>query len=364
MLHSLTIGGAEVLADGLARNLRDQFRFVFACLDEVGTLGRQLQEDGFPVHVLQRDSGIDVGCARRLAQVVRMEHVDVIHAHQYTPFFYGVTSRLCLHRTPVLFTEHGRFFPDYPRRKRMVVNRWLTGRRDRFVAVGQAVRQALIDNEGLPAERINVIYNGIPLAAFAAAKQTEDVGAVREELGFGANDFVVVIVARLDQIKDHSTALRAVARAAEQVPEIRLLIVGDGPERTGIESEIQRLEIGRVVRLAGTRRDVPRLLAAADVGLLTSVSEGIPLSLIEGMAAERPVVSTDVGGVSEVVDAEHTGLLVPAGDDQALSDVLVRLAGDSLLRQKLGAAGRRRAESLFSDRQMHERYAELYRDMC
>ena len=157
-----------MLAARLARRLAGSFRFVFACLEELGTLGEGLRAEGFPVEVLGRRPGIDGRCTRRLAGWLRRERVDLIHAHQYTPFFYGITARLLYRRPPVLFTEHGRSFPDYPRRKRIVANRLLLERRDRVVGVGQAVRQALIRNEGFPPGRVAVIYNGIDLSAFAA----------------------------------------------------------------------------------------------------------------------------------------------------------------------------------------------------
>src|SRR5205085_6407866 len=155
-------------------------RFVFVCMDELGALGHELRDEGFAVHVLARRSGLDVHFPRRLADVWRREHVTLVHAHQYTPFFYAMLARLLYRRTPVLFTEHGRHYPDYPRRKRMVANRFLLRRRDRVIGVGEAVRQALIANEGMSAERVGVIYNGIDLERYAASR--DERAAVREEL--------------------------------------------------------------------------------------------------------------------------------------------------------------------------------------
>src|SRR5947209_3520073 len=128
VLHTLQVGGAEMLAARLARRLRGRCRFVFACLDGLGTLGEQLRGEGFPVEVVGRRSGLDYRCALRLAKVFRRESVDLVHAHQYTPFFYTLLARLLCRRPPVLFTEHGRHYPDYPRPKRMVVNRLLLER--------------------------------------------------------------------------------------------------------------------------------------------------------------------------------------------------------------------------------------------
>jgi glycosyltransferase involved in cell wall biosynthesis len=349
-----------VLAARLARRLRGDYRFVFACLDELGSLGEELRREGFPVCVLGRRPGVDWRCSWRLAQWLRREKVDLLHAHQYAPFFYGLVARLLSPRPAVLFTEHGRAHPDYPRRKRIVMNRLLLQRRDRVVAVGEAVRQALLRNEGLPPGRVRVIFNGIDLAPFRA--NGADRPAVRRELGASADDLVVLQVARLHDLKDHPTAVRALAAAARRRPDIRLVLVGEGAERTAIESLVRAEGLGDRVRLLGLRTDVARLLGGADVVLLTSISEGIPLTLIEAMAAGLPVVSTRVGGVPEVVDDGRTGLLAPPGDPAALAEHLVRLAEQPGLREALGRSGRERAAA-FSEALMHERYRQLYEGM-
>jgi glycosyltransferase involved in cell wall biosynthesis len=355
------VGGAEVLAAGLARRLSASYRFLFVCLDALGPLGRDLREEGFPVWVLGRKPGLDWNCARHLAQLLRRESVDLLHAHQYTPFFYAMTARLLCRRPPVLFTEHGRHFPDYPRRKRMVANRLLLERRDRVVAVGEAVRQALLQNEGLPAGRVQVIYNGINLAPFANG--TADRAALRQEMDVGPDDLVILQVARLDYLKDHATALGALRQVVARRPDARLVLVGEGPERAMIEEQVHQQRLDRHVRRLGLRSDIPRLLRASDLFLLTSISEGIPLTVIEAMAAGLPVVATRVGGVAEIVADGKTGFLAPARDQATLAQGILRLAQDATLRGEMGQLGCERARALFADSQMHGGYLELYREM-
>jgi glycosyltransferase involved in cell wall biosynthesis len=361
VLHSLGVGGAEVLAARLARQQRAGYRFAFACLDGLGTLGEELRDEGFPVWVLHRGAGVDWRAALRLARLLRRERVALVHAHQYTPFFYAAVARWLGRRVPILFTEHGRHLPDYPRRKRMLANRFLLGRRDRVVGVGRAVGQALVANEGIPAGRVEVIYNGIDVAAFAAGP--DDRTRLRAPLGLGADDLVLMQVARLDYLKDHATAVRALQHVVARRPTARLLLVGDGPERAKIEEETRGRGLAGHVCFLGQRGDVARLLPAADLFLLTSISEGIPLTLIEAMSAGLPVVSTRVGGVGEVVLDGRTGLLAAAGDDRTLSEHILRLAASADLRRQLGEQGRRRAADLFSEPQMHAGYLRLYREM-
>ena len=359
LLHSLNVGGAEVLVARIARRLSSRYRFVFACLDELGPLGEQLRDEGFVVDVLGRKPGLDLGCARRLSRFLRSHGVEVLHAHQYTPFFYALVSRIFRRYPPVLFTEHGRWHPDYPRRKRIVFNRIFLRRNDHVVGVGEAVRQALINNEGISAERVKVIYNGVNSTDFSGDGRSD----ARRALGIGDRDDVVIQVARLDALKDHFTALRAIERLTAARPTLQLLLVGEGPERLAIEAEIVSRGLQSHVRLLGLRSDVAQLLSAADAFLLSSVSEGIPVTVIEAMLAELPVVATRVGGMGEVVESEVTGFLAAAGDDATLAESLDRLLSNESLRRQMGQAGRQRATQLFSEQQMHESYAQLYQEM-
>jgi glycosyltransferase involved in cell wall biosynthesis len=360
LLHGMTVGGAEILAARLARRLCGTYRFVFACLDEVGPLGDDLRAEGFPVALLGRKPGLDWGCPIRLARLLREENVDVVHAHQYAPFFYALAARVPGLGRPILFTEHGRHQPDFPRPKRMLVNRMLLSRRDRVVGVGAAVRQALIANEGIPAGRVAVLYNGIDVEAFAASP---DQAAARREMGAGPGELVILQVARFDYLKDHATAVRTFANVVSRIPQARLVLVGDGPERPGIEALVRELNLADRIRFLGTRIDVDRLLHGADLFMLTSVSEGIPLTVIEAMAAGLPVVATDVGGLREVVADGVTGLLAPAGDAAAVAECVLQLADAPELRRAMGAAGRERAKDHFDEPRMAAEYGQIYREL-
>lgn len=360
VLHSLGVGGAEVLAARLARRLAGSFRFQFVCLDDLGTLGRELRDEGFPVWVLGRRPGVDWRCSWQLANLLRRERVDVVHAHQYTPFFYAITARLLCRRPSILFMEHGRSFPDYPRPKRMVVNRLLLERRDRVVGVGEAVRQALIHNEGIPPQKVAVVYNGIDLSAYSNGS---DRDTVRREIGVGDRDLVILQVARLDPLKDHATAVHTLEYLVRRRPDARLVLVGEGPLLSKVQQLVAECNLSANVHFLGLRKDVGRLLSAADLFLLTSVTEGIPLAVIEAMAAGLPVVATRVGGTGEVVADGQTGLLAPAGDPEGLARSILRIAEDPALASQMGRRGRERAWAVFSEDQMLASYADLYREM-
>jgi sugar transferase (PEP-CTERM/EpsH1 system associated) len=361
LVHGLPIGGAEVLISRIVQCLGQRYKFVVACLDEVGQLGEMLAAQGIQVVHLRRRPGFDWRCVHNLSRLCREASIQLIHAHQCTPFAYALATRLIGRRPPILLTEHGRFYPDHPSFKRKCFHRLLTGANDRFVAVGRSVRQALIDNEGLPQARLEVVYNGVDVV-YSPGNHC-DRQTARAELGVSDHECMVLQVARLDPIKDHRTAIRAIALAANRDPRIRLFIVGDGPERSSIEQQISRQSLhGRVV-LVGCRSDVPRLLAAADVFLLTSVSEGIPVTIIEAMAAGTPVVATAVGGVPELISDGVTGLLAPQEDEVAVANALVRMAGDCELRRRLAGQAKHRAETEFSEQRMTANYDCIYQEM-
>jgi L-malate glycosyltransferase len=357
LVHTLNVGGAEVLAANLARRQRERYRFVFLCLDEPGQGVERLRSEGFDVEVIGRKPGLDWRCPLRLASLLRRHEVELIQAHQYTPFFYALFARMRYRRIPIIFTEHGRHFPDYPHTKHKIANWMLLRKQDRVVAVGRSVKQALIANEGIADRRIEVIPNGIDTDRFVPDPQMRQ--SVRDQLGIGQDDYLVMMVARLDPIKDHLTAIRACVRARAVVPKLKLLLVGDGPERATIESYIRERNLDDLVCLLGTRHDVANLLTAADTLLLTSLSEGIPLTIIEAMATGVPIVSTAVGSISDVV-TPSVGLLAHARDDRMLAALLVKLGRSPLLRIMMGDQARARAVAEFSEAVMAEKYSNLF----
>ncbi len=380
LLHSLNIGGAEVLAAGLGERMAgESFRFVFFCLDEEGVMADRLRERGFVVECLGRKAGFDRACMRRIAELWRQYDVTLVQAHQYTPFFYALGARGFFGRTPpVMFTEHGRFYPDVSNWKHVLFTRLMMRSRDRVVAVGESVKRALVRYEGIPAGRIQVIYNGIKAAHFARTpEKLVAAEAVRMEQGVTPGQKVCVHIARLDTIKDHFTSMRAmmecVWRAAEKkvsdgiqgnTHDVELWIVGGGPEEAALRAFIAEHCMAAYIKMLGQRRDIPEILAAADAFILTSVSEGIPVTILEAMAADVPIISTDVGGIPEIITHGETGLLAPAGDAAALGKALYRVFYEPALAEKLVRSAHARLEERFTEEKMHAAYEAVFREMA
>lgn len=362
VLHNLNPGGGtQALATKLTRALSHRYRFTFACLDALGTFGLQLREEGHVVTVLHRTPGIDFSCARRLANFFRREKVRVVHAHHYSPFFYATAARGIHASPPVLYAEHGPYGSCRSRRRRVLYNRLAVRKVDRLVAVGQSMREAMARNDGFQTDQVEVIYNGVDTSLFANDRRHR--AAVRQALGLAPADFVVIQVARLDPVKDHVTAVKTMQWVVRQQPNARLLLVGEGAEQPSIETEITSRGLAPYVRLLGMRDDVAYLLQAADLFLLTSTNETIPVAVIEAMCAGLPVVATRVGGMPEVVIDGETGLLRPSGDSEALAAAILHLMEVHALASEMGCRGRRRAEEFFSDWQMSSRYENCYQEM-
>lgn len=363
VLHRLYLAGAEVLAADLARRLSERYRFVFFCLDEIGPLGKQLADEGFTVVDLMRKPGVDRALIGRFRGTARGIGVRLLHAHQYTPFFYASASRLWQSTPRILFTEHGRHYPDRRSGKRVFANRFLLRRDDRVTAVGNFVRDALVKNEGIAGNRVEVVYNGIDPSRFNVEQSAAMRGPVRAELGLAPDQQAVLQVARFHPVKDHATAIRAFAIALKQAPSAVLLLAGDGDKRGECESLVKELGIAPSVRFLGVRNDVPRLMAAADLFVLSSLSEGISVTLLEAMGSGVPIVTTDVGGNGEVVSRDETGLLSPRGDHAGLGANMATLLLDAYKRKRFGLAGRERLMKQFTQEQMHARYEAIYAEM-
>jgi glycosyltransferase involved in cell wall biosynthesis len=256
VVHSLGIGGAETLAAGLARQLHGSYRFVFLCLDDAGPLAEALRARGIAVEILKRRPGLDLPVAHRLAGAVHRHRVDLLHTHQYTPFFYAAVSRALRPGPTLIFTEHGRHQPDHRTIRRVATNRLLLRRSDRITAVGRAVRDALVRHEGLAARRVQVIPNGIDPGTFGSAAARQARSAVRRELGLTGAHPVAVQVARFHPVTDHATAIRAMKQVVQRIPRAVLVVVGDGPQRAALETMVAGAGLGPHVRVLGLRRDV------------------------------------------------------------------------------------------------------------
>jgi glycosyltransferase involved in cell wall biosynthesis len=304
----------------------------------------------------------DLVALARMVQIVRVEKPDVVHTHMAKAGTIGrLAARIC--GVPlVVHTYHGHVFHGYfsPLKTGVIrtIERALGMATNRIVVLGDGQRNEIASFGVAPRDKLVPIRLGLELSEFLEAERTR--GELRRELGIGADVPLVGIIARLAPIKAHETFFSAAVRVREKRPEAQFLVVGDGERRHELEALVEELGLAASVRFLGWRRDVVRVYADLDVVALTSRNEGSPVTLIEALAAARPVVSTAVGGVPEVVLHGETGLTVPPSDPAAFADAVVRLLQDPALASQLGVAGRRHVYPRYDSSRLVDDVRDLY----
>lgn len=363
VLHVMQVAGAEVLVKEIIHRLGRRIRPTVFCLDGVGPLGEQLRASGVDVVCLNRRPGRDWGVGWRLAREVRRREIEVLHAHQYTPFFYAALAAPLSGRAPrLILTEHGRHFPDVVSPLRRAVNRLLLDRlADAVNAVCGFSARSLCHIDGFAGRRIEVIENGIVVERYAPAA---DRTALRRRLGLNPDRRYIACVGRFHPVKDQPTLLHGVAQVAQDHDDVDLLLIGDGPGRPALLELVDQLGISSRVHFLGVRSDVPDLLRAVDIFALTSVSEAASLTLLEAMASGLPVVVTAVGGNPEIVRHDREGLLVGRSDSAATAQALLRLLNNPDLAAEMGKAGRDRVWQHYRLERTVLRYAHLYQRLA
>jgi glycosyltransferase involved in cell wall biosynthesis len=306
-----------------------------------------------PVPLLRGVEGI-AGLPRLAAQI-RRERPAVFHAHLTWPLAcrLGILAA-GLARVPAVVATAQLFVDLPPSGWTDLQHRVVGACVDRYLAVSRQVADQLRHRFGVAPEKITLVPNAVAVERFPL---TADAWSARP--GDADGRPVVLTVARLDPQK----GLRDLVEAAALVERAVFLIVGDGPERVALESQIEHRGLSERVRLLGFRSDIAELLAGCDVFVLPSLFEGLPLSILEAMAAGKPVVATRIGGNADAVVDRETGLLVPVADPAALASAITTLLQSPSLRQRLGAAGRARVEQQFTAEVMVQRVSAVYDEL-
>ena len=323
-----------------------------------GPLAEEARALGIPVHLVERDSLL--GRVARTSALVGTLAPEVIHAHNPTTLHFAALGRIVGEALARLRGDGGRcgvVMTDHQSHGARVPSAFEWRRTDAVVAVSRHTAGKSGARHWTRA--LCVIPNGVDLGAPVRSRES-----VRAELGIG-DELVSITVANLRPEKDHPTLLRGCAHLRDEGVRLRMLVVGEGSERPAIEALARSLRLGPDrLRLLGARGDVPDLLRAADVFVLSSKIEGLPLALLEAMAAGLPVVATAVGGVPEVVEHGVHGLLVPAGSPRELAAALETLASDRELLADAGARAFAHARDDCSLTVMARAYDALYDEVC
>jgi glycosyltransferase involved in cell wall biosynthesis len=364
LVDSLNVGGTETQAVELARRMDPtRYDITLACLRKEGPLLEKLNGSSVKVVEFHPKGGID--SPRGLYQLARMikflrwGQFDVVHAHDLWSNMIGVVAGKVA-RVPVIITSQRDLSHDA----------WYQGKRKKWLRRAQCassavltnagmIREGLLRDEGLPADKVRVLYNGVDLDGFRA------VPGARAKLfpGMERAKLVVLVGNMHTDVKGHPTLIAAAPGIGSRCPQVRFVMVGDGEKRREFESEVENGGVASHFLFCGRRTDIAQVLASCDVAVLPSAAEGMPNAVLEYMAAALPVVASAVGGSLEVIEDGVTGLLVPPADPVALGNAVARVLEDTVLAQRLARNGRELVERKFSfDRLTHE-VGELYEEL-
>ena len=374
LIGSFNQGGSERQAVQLTRLLREDGRFnvLVATLDSSGPLGAQVQRLGlndvpeYPLTSFYDRNAVTQ--MKRFVKYLKQNEVHVVHAHDFYTNIFGMTASI-LARVPVRIAS--RRESSVRAAKQRFVERGAYKLAQKVVANCEEVRQQLI-LEGVSATKVTTLYNGLDLSSFAP--QTGDRNEVLASLGLPVDvprRFITIVAnmrAHFQEptpvcLKDHPTFLRAAKRVHEVIPDAAFVIAGEGEMLEATRKLAAELGIEKQTFFLGRCENVPVLLSASFACVLSSTAEGFSNSILEYMAAGRPVVATRVGGAAEAIEEGSSGYLVNAGDDESLAERLIRLLSDTARAEEMGQRGKEIVSEKFSSEAQLRRTTNLYDEL-
>ena len=356
---SLQVGGLEkVVAESAVGVDKDIFNVEVCCFDDLGFFAERLVRDGIDVTLVRRNQDhYDPLFPIRLGKLLRDKNTHILHMHSGT-FFLGTQAGLLSGVPIMIYTDHGRHLVEP--RMLLAMDRFSGFFAKKIIAVSKELERYLTEVVRLPPVKTTTIINGIDTKVFSFREKSL---SLLEELNIPATRKIIGTVGRLVEVKDHVTLIRAFHKVVADEPDVTLLFIGDGPMKAGLQQLVGELDLSGKVVFAGSRSDVPELLNLLDVFVLTSLSEGTSISLLEAMASGVVPLVTDVGGNPSIVNHEHNGLLVKPKDVSRIAESLTHL----LHHEDVSAEYRRNAvdtvKTHFSLDRMIESYTGVYLDL-
>lgn len=317
---------------------------------------RALREADVRILGIKRHSKLAVRAWAPLLSLLRAEAIDILHGHQFgSNLWASILGRMA--GTPVVIAHEHNWSFEGQRLRRFLDRHVIATRADAFLAVSRQTRREMIELEGIDPRRVRFIQLGI--VAPVAARGSD----VRAELGITNGTPVIGTACTLRPEKALEVLVHAAAALRRDFPDLRVLIAGQGPDRSRVESLIARLDLQEAVTLLGGRGDIPDFLRALDVAVCSSDWEGSPLSVMEYMEAALPVVATRVGGVPDMIESGVEGLLVPPREPEALAGAVAELLRNPERAGEMGRRGRQRRRQEFDLEVTAGRIAELYEEL-
>ena len=358
-VESLDRGGLERMVLELVKyQHRQGHRCQVVCLYSPGSLAHELDELGIAVKVCGKQRGLDMKALARARRMVSAHATEVLHTHNAVAHYQAVLATCGLPMQRVINTRHGMGVNRRSRRREWLYRRALM-RTDTVATVCEAARSDAVRRGIIPSSKACVVPNGIRVDAFDTASPSTH-GRVARLLNLPEHTRIIGTVGRLNWTKDQLSLIRAFKHVHEQQPDTALVLIGDGELRAALQQSAIDEGVADSVHFFGDRNDVREWLQGMDLFVLSSLSEGYSMALLEASAVALPIVATDVGGNGEIVRDGITGSLVPAGNPAALADAMLAFLRDPQRALTLGHAARTWVERYGSLETMAMHYARLY----
>ncbi|VAW73264.1 hypothetical protein MNBD_GAMMA15-651 [hydrothermal vent metagenome] len=357
LIHGLYLGGAENVVANIARQAdRNRFDMQICCLKEKGVLGEQLESEGVRVLLPEKASGL-LGKLRALKQLIVSEQPDLIHSHGTAALLNIGPACMTGVRVPLIHTYH---FGNYPHISKPYLwsERIFSRLARRCVAVSESQKAAVIEHLYVQENKVDVVLNGVPENPYRGDSGSR--AKARSEFGYSDDEIVIGCIAVLSRQKGVNYLLESARELLERDIRLRFLIVGGGHLEQELRDQCSAYGLDKKIQFTGWRSDALRLLGALDIFILPSLWEGLPMVLLEAMATELPIVVTDVADNRYIIDDGVSGLIIPPENSSAISEAILRLAGDMSAARAMGQAAYTTYQARYSDSVMVEQYQSLY----
>ncbi len=364
IIFRLDFGGLENGLVNLINHMpTEKYRHVVICATDFTDFKKRITNTNVTVYALNKKPGNDLSAYYRLWKLLRKLKPDIVHSRNLGTIEYVIPSMLAGVKYRV-HGEHGRDMSDIDgaNKKYILLRRLYSPFLKRFVALSKDLEQWLLNTVRVNANKVVQLYNGVDLTRFHFSDVSHKLLSISPQVH--VNDVLIGTVGRLQSEKDQATLINAFALLIDDAQintkALKLILIGDGPDRSMLEDLVERKSMSERVIFLGARNDISDLLSCLDIFVLPSRGEGISNTILEAMACSLPVVATRVGGNPELVEENNTGLLVPVNSPEKMAVALRVYLSDKTLAQKHGRAGRQRVESYFSIDKMVVSYVEMY----
>jgi len=361
--NSTVWGGVEEHICGLLSTLsRSSFRAHLVCDPTIYERFSAAIPGDVDITPLAFSSLRHVGSAMRFAKLVLQERFEIVHSHMFWSSLFASPIAWACRVPAIVETLHGTEAWRTGWKENRMLDRAIGRFVRKYVAVCESDARFLENRKHVPAEKITTIHNGVDARRFVVSRDAR--AAVRHALGFAEGDSVLIMVARLHRGKGHRVIFEAMRQLLPSYPTLKLICLGEGSEGPELRALCQSFGLEHCICFAGYQRNVPEWLAAADINVLPSFYEGLPLTILEAMAAGLATVASNVGGIPEAIEDGVTGLLVSPGDPRQLAEALSLLLNNTAKRARIGRAAHERVLRSFAFEQQVSSTEKMYLELC